>query len=52
MKKTKYTPNKILSIEELRKKVEAKIYGEERKDLEKLGDTVKNKLKDLGGFFN
>ena len=50
MKKTKHTPNKILPIEELRKKVETKIYGKEKKDMEKLSDVVKSKLKDFERF--
>lgn len=49
-KTKKHTPNKILSIEELRKKVETKIYGKEKKDMEKLGDVVKNKLKEFDKF--
>lgn len=46
----KHTPNKILSIEELRKKVETKIYGKEKKDMEKLGEVVKSKLKEFDKF--
>ena len=49
-KTKKHTPNKILSIEELRKKVETKIYSKERKDIEKLSDVVKSKLKESDKF--
>lgn len=46
----KHTPNKIMPIEELKKKVEAKIYGKERKDMEKLSEVVKSKLKEFDRF--
>lgn len=49
-KTKKYIPNKVLPIEELKKKVETKIYGKERKDMEKLSDVVKSRLKEYDKF--
>lgn len=39
-----------MSVEELRQKVETKLYGKEKKDMEKLSDAVKDRLKNYNKF--
>lgn len=43
-------PEKHMNDKELLKKLETKIYGKEKKDMEKLVDTVKDRLKNYNKF--
>lgn len=43
-------PEKFMSDKEIIKKLEEKIYGKPKPDMERLSEAVKNKLKDFDRF--